>query len=136
MPNMASIQVMKSDETTGIWFDQMSAAAGDGVPAVWRQTSGQPGDKPAGFHPMVKVLTKWNGPKTARQVQYEIVFPFATKDTSSGLWSSTNRVVFTGVATYPQAIPSGDLGEAAYQLANLMGHTLFKQIGATQYAPT
>lgn len=77
MPSMASITVKKFDGTTDIVYDALSASGGDSSPAVWRQDTGAAAGLPVGLRNLFKLLTKWNGPKTARQMTFEYVAPYA-----------------------------------------------------------
>lgn len=136
MPSMASLTVKKADGTTDIVFDALSASGGDGSPAVWRQDTGAPAAKPVGLRPAFKLLTTWNGPKTARQAKFNLVFPYAVQDSTTTLYSAKDRVVVDGIFTIPQAIPAADLNEAVYQSCNLLAATLIKQCIAAGYSAT
>jgi len=135
MPTMASITVKKFDGTTDIIYDALSASGGESSPAVWRQDTGVSTGLPNGLRKLFKLLSQWNGPKTARQNKYEFVAPYATQDSTTTLWSSKDRVVITGIATLPQAIPQTELNEAIYQACNLLASTLIKSSMAVGYAP-
>jgi hypothetical protein len=135
MPTMASITVKKADGTTDIVFDSISAAGGDGSPAVWRQDTGNTAALPVGLRASVKLTSKWNGSKSARQIAYEAVFPYAVLSNDTGLYSARDRVVATGIVTMPQGIPSTALSEAAAQIPNLIASTLVKSAFAAGYAP-
>lgn len=134
MPSMASITVKKADGTTDITYDQITAAGGDAVPAVWRQDTGASAGLPVGLRASLKVSSKWNGPKTARQVMYEFVLPYAVQDSTTTLYTAKDRVVASGVITLPQAIPAATLNESV-QLVNLLSSTLIKSVLQAGYAP-
>lgn len=136
MPSMASITVKKADGTTDIVFDAISASGGENSPAVWRQDTGNTAGLPVGLRAQFKLSGKWNGPKTARQLSYEAVFPYAVLSNDTGLYSARDRVVATGVITMPQGIPSTQLNEAAYQILNLLAASLTKSAVSAGYAPT
>jgi hypothetical protein len=136
MPSIASITVKKSDGTTDIVYDALSGSGGDSSPAVWRQDTGVTAGLPAGLRKVLKMLTKWNGPKTARQVQYDYTYPYAVQDSTTTVFSSKDRVVFNGIMTCPQNVPSNEITEACHQFANLMASALIKQSAASGYAPT
>lgn len=135
MPSMASITVKKFDGTTDIVYDALSASGGDGSPAVWRQDTGAAAALPVGLRQMFKLWSTWNGPKTARQMKFNFVFPYAVQDSTTTLYSAKDRMVFDGIITMPQAIPAATLNEI-YQLHNLLTATLIKQAVAAGYAPT
>lgn len=133
---MASITVKKANGTTDIVFDAIAGSGGDTSPAAWRQDTGNTAGLPVGLRSSFKCTSKWNGPKTARQVSFEAVFPYAVLSNDTGLYSARDRVVFTGVMTLPQGIPSSSLDEAAAQIPNLIASSLVKSALAAGYAPT
>jgi hypothetical protein len=133
---MASLTVKKADGTTDITFDAISSSGGDTSPAVWRQDTGNTAGLPVGLRATVKLSSKWNGPKTARQLSYEAVFPYAVLSNDTGLYSAKDRVVATGIITMPQGIPGTNLNEAAYQILNVLASSLVKSSVASGYAPT
>lgn len=135
MPAMAAITVKKFDGTTDIVYDALSASGGDNSPAVWRQDTGEVGGKPVGLRKLFKLLTKWNSPKTARQMTFEYVFPYAVQDSTTTLYSAKDRIVMTGIMTIPQGVPATEINEAVYQGLNLLASSLVKQSGAAGYAP-
>lgn len=135
MPAAADITVKKKDGTTDIIYNVVSASGGDGAPAVWRQDTGAAAALPVGLRSTFSLSSKWNGPKTARQVKASFVMPYAVQDSTTTLYSAKDRVVCEFIITMPQAIPSANLDEA-YQICHLISSTLFKQSVAGGYAPT
>jgi hypothetical protein len=136
MPAMASITVKKADGTTDIVFDALAASGGDNSPSAWRQDTGAAAGLPVGLRSSFTLTSKWNGPKTARQLSFQLAFPYATQDSTTTLYSAKDRVVFTGNITMPQAIPASNLNEAAAQGLNLLAATLIKSAVQAGYAPT
>ncbi len=136
MPTMASITVKKYDGTTDIVFDQLAGSGGEGIPAIWRQDTGNTAGLPVGMRSSLTLATKWNGPKTARQALFEASFPYATQDSTTTLYSAKDKALLKGVFTLPVAIPSSWLNEAAYQGANLLASTLVKSSFSAGFAPT
>lgn len=136
MPTMASITVKKYDGTTDIVFDQQTGAGGEGIPAVWRQDTGNIAGLPVGLRSTFSLRTKSNGPKTARQMSFELVFPYAVQDSTTTLYAAKDRVVYTGNITIPNAIPSTQINEAIAQGLNLLASSLVKSAGYAGYAPT
>jgi hypothetical protein len=132
---MASITVKKNDGTTDIVFDEVTAAGADGTPAVWRQDTGNTAGLPVGLRSSFKLASKWNGSKTARQVSFELAFPYAVQDSTTTLYQSKDRVVCTGVITLPQGIPATSLNEAVAQGMNLLASALVKSAMQAGYAP-
>jgi hypothetical protein len=133
---MASITVKKNDGTTDIVFDALSPSAGDNVPAVWRQDTGNTAGLPVGLRSIVRMLSKDNGPKTARQVKVSLDFPYATQDTTTSKYSATDRVRIEVMATIPLAIPASDINEAIAQGVNLLDSSLMVASFQAGYAPT
>lgn len=135
MPSMASITVKKADAVTNIVFDAINASGGESSPAVWRQDTGAPAGLPVGLRPTFQLTSKWNGPKTARQVQFNLSFPYAVQDSTTTLYSAKDRVVVQGVITLPQGMPSSSLNEAAAQGMNLLASALVISAMQAGYAP-
>ncbi len=136
MPSMASITVKKNDGTTDIVFDAVTASGGESSPAVWRQDTGAAAGLPVGLRSSYKLASKWNGPKTARILSFELRFPYAVQDSTTTLYSAKDQAVFTGSLTMPQGIPSSQLNEAAAQGMNLLAAALTKSSLQAGYAPT
>jgi hypothetical protein len=134
MPSMASITVKKADGTTDIVFDAITASGGESSPAVWRQDTGAAAGLPVGLRSLFKLVSKWNGPKTARQLSFEFSMPYSTQDSTTTLYSAKDRIVMTGVVTMPQGIPSANLNEVNQGL-NLLASTLVKSCVQAGYAP-
>lgn len=134
MPTMANITVKKNDGTTDIVYDALSPAGG-GDPAVWRQDTGQAAGVPVGVRPTLKLGSSWNGPKTARQVTFEYVYPYAVQDSTTTLYSAKDQAVAKGIVTLPVALPATQLNEAAAQFGNLMAAALIKASLQAGYAP-
>jgi hypothetical protein len=133
---MANITVKKNDGTTDIVFDQLAGSGGEGIPAVWRQDTGNAAGLPTGLRSTFSMATKWNGPKTARQVKLDMSFPYAAQDSTTTLYSSKDRVVYSGIITIPQAIPLTHVNEAIAQGLNLWASALVKAAAQAGYAPT
>lgn len=136
MPSMASITVKKADGVTDIVFDALAASGGENSPAMWRQDTGAAAGLPVGLRSMVRMTTRWNGPKTARVAQIEMSFPYATQDSTTTLYSSRDQGRLSATVILPQGMPAAALNEFAYQAMNLMASTLFKSALAAGYAPT
>lgn len=135
MPTMASITVKKADNTTDIVYDALNASGGDGSPAVWRQDTGAAAGLPVGLRAQLKALSKWNGPQTARQVKFNFSYPYATQDTTTTLYSATDRVVFEGIITVPQNVPASAINEACAQVMHLLASSLLISSAQAGYAP-
>lgn len=127
--------ILKFDGVTNIVYDALAGSPGDGQPAFFRQDTGANAAVPVGFRPVWKLMTKWNGSKSARQTTFEFSYPYVTQDSTTWLYQSKDKCVFTGIATTPQAIPAATINEFAYQLGNLMGHAQTKGAIASGFAP-
>lgn len=136
MPSMAALTVKKFDGVTDIVYDILTSSGGEGIPAVWRQDTGNTAGLPVGLRSQMSLATKWNGNKSARQALFNIAFPYAVQDSTTTLYSAKDRVVFSGVVTLPVGIPASWLNEAAYQGGNLLSSLLIKQSLAAGYSPT
>jgi len=136
MPTMASISVLKADETTSITYDALNGAGGDGSKAIWRQDAGANAALPLGMRAVFTAYTVWNGPKTARRAVFEYKRPYATLNSTTGRYESSDSVVGRTEIVTPIAIPAAEINEGVYQFLNLCGKTsgLPKQIAATGYA--
>jgi hypothetical protein len=138
MPSAASITVKKADEATDIVYDTVAPASGDGNFAQWRQDTGAAAAFPLGHRAVLGMMTKWNGPRTARRVVLRYSRPYSVLNTTTNRYENTDQVVAELVMTVPQAIPSADINEAVYQFLNLLGKTsgLIKSAAAGGFAPT
>lgn len=135
MPTMASITVKKADGTTDIVYDAVAASGGDTSPAVWRQDTGAVAGLPVGLRSLFKMFQGWNGPKTARVIRMQMLFPYAVQNSTTTLYSAVDRIPIEITATVPQSIPASAINEAIYQGLNLAAALLVKQSVSTGYAP-
>lgn len=135
MVAMVSLVVKKADNTTDITYDALNASGGDASPAVWRQDTGAAAGLPVGLRARFQCLSKWNGPKTARQLRFQYSMPYAVQDSTTTVYSATDRVVFDGIITVPQGIPASVIDEACNQVMNLLGTPTIKQAARAGYAP-
>lgn len=137
MAAIASITVKKYDGTTDIIFDALVGAGGDSSPALWRQDSGNAAGLPSGLRSFLRLGSSWNGPKTARQMRFNIAFPYATQDSTTTLYAAKDRVVWDGIVTIPAAIPLAWVQEAIAQGTNLIANgSVFRPSMIAGYAPT
>lgn len=136
MPAMASLTVKKADTTTDIVYDALAGSPGDGTPAYWRQDTGATAGLPVGHRPFFKFGSKWNGNKTARQMTFEFVYPYALLNSTTNEYTVKDRCVMTGIMTTPAAIPIGYINEFVHQGLNLLSQTLIKASASAGFAPT
>lgn len=133
MPIMADIIVKKSDNTTNVTYSALQPSSGDGVSATWRsETAGsQPNVKPT-----LVLASRWNGPRTARRVDFSFVYPQKYTDTATSLDAVANKVILSGNVLVPAAVPDTDIAEAIAQGTNLLVSTLVRDSFKIGYAPT
>lgn len=136
MAAIANVTVKKFDGVTNIVYDALSGSGGDNSPAVWRQDAGQPAALPQGLRPLVRVWQAWNGNKTARVARFHIVQPFAVLDSTTGVYSSKDRVVLEGSIVVPQAIPLANIQESVFQSMNFLEASLLKNSVVSGFGPT
>lgn len=136
MPSMANMTVKKNDGTTDIVYDALSPSAGDNVPAVWRQDTGNVAGLPNGLRAMLRVWTRDNGPKTARQFKLRYERPYPTQDTTTSKYSATDRAVMELIVTIPNALPATEVNESVAQGFNLIDDALMHSCAKAGYAPT
>lgn len=133
MPAMADIVVKKADDTTNVTFVALSPSSGDTVPSVWRQDAmaTQPNLKAT-----VSLRAGWNGPRDARRVQMDFMYPFTSTDSSTGLTSVVARIPIQVTATVPQLVTDAIISEAVAQCGNLLDSSLIQSCFKAGYAAT
>jgi hypothetical protein len=133
MPSMADIVVKKADGTTDVTFNALAPSSGDTVPSVWRQEAmaTQPNLKAT-----CSLRAGWNGPRDARRVQMDFVYPFTATDTTTGLTSVIARIPIQVVATVPQLVTDAVISEAVAQCGNILDHALIQSCFKAGYAAT
>lgn len=133
MPTMADITVKKADGTTDIVYAAMAPSSGDSVPAVWRNESG---GTASAFKPTFSLLSKYNGPKTARRLTANYSMPQTATDSTTGLTSVVNTIPVQFTIALPVEAPQTAIDEAVHQLTNLLASTLVRSALKVGYAPT
>lgn len=135
MPAMANITVKKADGTTDIVYDALTGAAGDKSEAVWRQDTGATSGLPVGQRSLFRMSSAYNGPRTARVVRCAYKRPYATQDSTTTRFTSTDQDVMSISITLPEAIPASERSEAVHQMLNLLASSLVKSSVIAGYAP-
>jgi len=136
MPAMASIVVLKADGVTNITYDAIAASPGDAGAAEWRQDTGAAAGLPVGLRARFSMWSKWNGPRTARQVKLVFSLPYAVQNSTTTLYSATDTFRGETFMTLPQAIPAATLNEGVAQFLGLGNSTLIKTSTQSGYSPT
>jgi hypothetical protein len=132
MPQMADIIVKKADAATNVTYSALTPSSGDKVPAQWRsETAGAS----AALRPTFEMVSRWNGPRTARRVDFSYQYPYTVTDTTTSTTSVKARVPLNGSFVIPAEVPDTVLNEAVSQGLNLVGATLPKSSFLSGYAP-
>lgn len=126
---MANIVVKKADGTTNYTFTALSAAPGDGGFAQWRGEGSMPS-----VAANLRVKSRWNGPKSGRQVEVSGNFPFVTL--VNGVDTVVSQVPIRFSATVPTNMPSSFAADAAAVMANTLASQIMKDVISTGFAPT
>lgn len=116
MPMMANITVKKYDGTTDIVYTASNAAGADGTVASWYAPAL---NGTVASRPTFESWCRWNGPKTARRVEFRGSYPQALTDTNTGLVVVRNQATMTGSFLIPSQMNATDLNEFAAQMTNL-----------------
>jgi hypothetical protein len=131
---MASITVKKADGATNIVFDALTGSGGEGSPAMWRQDTGAVAALPTGLRSRFALASASNGPKTARVLRGKGVFPYATQNTSTSIYSAQHQMIGEINLTIPDAIPSTERAEFVHQFLNLCQAQLTKDQAIAGFA--
>lgn len=130
MPNLANITIKKADGTTDVVYTAVAGAAGDGIPAIFRNnTVGMT----LAERPTVLVKAAYNGPKTARRLRGDFSWP--TVSDIGGERKITGRMSGDFSVLIPQNQDPAVIKEQAFQFANLVASALFKASMEEGYAP-
>jgi len=133
MTAAADITVKKADGTTDIIWSVLAGSGGDNSPAIWRSNTAI---GTIGQRPTFQISSKWNGPRTARRVDFVGSFPSVYTNSTTGQTEVRGTIPVTVSFGVPVNIASADLNEAAAQLCNLVASALAKGAVSTGYAPT
>lgn len=130
MPSLANITIKKADGTTDVVYTAIAGAAGDGVPAVFRNnTVGQTLSE----RPTLLLKAAFNGPKTARRLRGDFAWP--TVRDVGGERTITGRMSGDFSVLIPQNQDPALIKEQAFQFGNLIASTLIKASMEEGYAP-
>lgn len=130
MPNMANITVKAANGTTDKVFTSLTPSAGDTVAATWSDTTESVPD----FRPRLSMVTRFNGPRTARVARVLLTFPI--KGTVGGAEQVVARVPMEFSMTLPTNVASSAVEEAIAQGTNLLVSTLIRDSLKAGYSPT
>lgn len=130
MPQMANIIVKKNDGTTDATYTALIPSAGDKTPAIWKN---QAVGTASAHRPELKIMSRDNGPSTARRVVGTYTYPTLATG-SDGKTYVSDRVVIDFNAAIPKGMPDADVNEAVSQGCNLIASSLVKDQLKTGYA--
>jgi len=133
MPTMANI-VVKNAAAASVTFTALSGSAGDRSPARWRYDGD--GTAPNSTRPSFSMLSKDNGPRTARQIVMDGAVPFTYTDAATGLKVAKDRVPIHVEITLPTSLPASFLLDAGTMLTNLVASALAQASIGAGTAPT
>lgn len=135
MPAMADFTALKADNVTGITYTVVTGSSGDNTDAIWRQSIGQPAAVPPSLFPHMYMKSKWNGPKTARVFDMRFVGPILVLNSTTGLYSASDRVVGSASLLVPQGAKTADVNEMINHALTGWASSIFKSSIQAGYAP-
>lgn len=122
MPQMANI-VVKDASNADVTFVVLTPSAGDTTQAQWRASA--LGATPA-LAPALSSKTQYNGPRTARSVSLNAIFPVT--QTSDGVTSVIARQPFALTTTVPLNMTRAAALQHATLFANVVKNALIQDI--------
>lgn len=129
MPTMADIVVKKADAVTNITYSALNPGS-DNAPSLWKAP---PTWSIEVTRPSLTIATRYNGPRTARRVTAEYVYPQAYQDTTTGLVSVKNQTLLNCSGLIPLGMTPTDISEAVAQFGNLFASALVQSVFKTSY---
>lgn len=131
MPTLANITIKKADGTTDVVYTAIAGAAGDNVPAIFRNNTV---GTTLAERPTLLIKSASNGPRTARRIRGDFAWPTVTTD-SGGNKTITGRTTGEFSFLAPQNQDATVIKEQAYQFGNLIASALIKASMEEGYAP-
>lgn len=131
MPALANITVKKADGTTDVVYTAVSGAAGDNVPALFRNNTV---GTTVAERPSLMVRAAYNGPKTARRVRVDYSWPIMKVD-AGGNKAPNGRMSGEASVLIPESQDPATINEQAYQFGNLIASAIIKSSFAEGYGP-
>lgn len=117
MPSAApSVTVKKYDNVTDIIYSLINSAGADGTVALYRAPAL---NGTVASQPTFESWSRWNGPKTARRVDFRYVYPQALTDTNTGLVVVRNQAVAQSSFIVPIQMDQPSANEFAAQFTRL-----------------
>jgi len=137
MPNMANLS-LKNNAGTAVTATQLSASAGDGVPARWRVELNM---VPPAFRPLVEVTSRYSkfgsgkANKNVRRVDLKVIVPHY-KLSTEGNYTADGQSLFEAHAVIPQTVLSSATDDAVTYFMSTFADTLMVSVFKTQISPT
>lgn len=132
MPTLANIVIKKADGTTDVTYTAIKGAAGDGVPAVFRNDNV---GTTLAERPTLAVKSSSNKQNTLRRVRGDFAWPTVQTD-SGGQKIVNGRTSGDFNFAAPQNQEFATIKEQAYQFGNLVASAIIKSAMAEGNAPT
>lgn len=130
MPAMANITV-KNAANTDVVYVAAVPSAGDRSPAKWVANALS---SIMGFRPWFTMVSRDNGPKTARQFDFAYSHPLT--QTVGGVETKIGNVAMSASAVIPTSVDVSIPADAFTQFGNLIASSLARQSVEQGYAPT
>lgn len=130
MPSMANITV-KNAADTDVEYVAAVASSGDKTPAKWTANALS---SIAGYRPSFTMVTRDNGSKTGRQLDFAFRMPVTS--TVSGVTTLVGTVPASASILLPTTIDAAIPADAFVQFGNLLVSALARQVAEVGYAPT
>lgn len=129
MPNLASLPITKADNVTAVTYTGLNPGS-DSAPSLWKAP---PLLTIEASRPQLQVATRNNGPKTARRVTANFMYPQAYTDTTTGLVQVKNMILFECSGLLPVAMTPTEMTEATNQFMKLLSTALVQSLYTTGY---
>lgn len=130
MPQLANITVKMNNGTTDIVYTAMQPSSGDGVAAVWRQTT----NAYPSCQAELRIAAKPAKGKMGRSVRGTFVYPQAITNSTTGVTSVLTTAYADFNFVLDKQMSQVEINEASAQFANLMASALVKSCLAAGFS--
>lgn len=131
MPALANITVKKNDGTTDVVYTATQPATGDQPAVFFAPALGAT----LTTRPELRIAHRAALAGKMKKVTGTVMMPYSVVNTTTGLTSVENRVMFKCEGTMPQDTPSAIIDEGVAQAVNLFASALFKSSCKEGFAP-
>lgn len=132
MPAIGNLSVVEHSGGGSVTYTALQASGGDNSPAIWRDNAL---DTAAAFRPELRIISRPNGPKTARRVDFQYTYPYTVTD-SAGAKTVKSRINFQGSMVVPLDFPDATIDKAVWQVTALLASTGPRNAFYSGFAPT